>query len=268
MNNNRLSLIIATIILSVATICFGGLFLAQTSRIGGLENTISTRDKEIAELRKELSQLKEKETKKDEVEKTSYDEKTIIKATSDNGNIGDHIRGKTDSKVVVIEYADMACPGCAAMMPHMSNIYKEYGDKVAFVFRHYPLAGHQNARSAAAAVESAGLQGYFWEMLEAMFTNRADWLYGTDTALTNAYVNIFKKVAPQGDEAKFRNSLDDENIKKKITFDYSIGHNQSKVDATPSVYINGEAIDFTSPDATTDSVAKDIKNKIEAELKK
>lgn len=268
MNNNRLGLIVTIIILSVATVCFGGLFLAQTSRIGELENTISTREKEITKLREEIEQLKEKDAKKNDVEEIKYDEKKIIKATNDNGNIADHVRGKADSKVVVIEYADLACPGCALMMPHMSDIHKEYGDRVAFVFRNFPLKGHQNARSAAAAVESAGQQGYYWEMLEAMFANRLDWIDGTDAALINTYVNIFKKVAPQGDETKFRNSLNDANIEKKINFDYNIGRNQSKVTATPTVFVNGEMVDFSAPNVTFDTVVKDIKDKIEVELNK
>ena len=59
--------------------------------------------------------------KKNNKKKTSAqdDNDGIEKASRDNGYVGDHVRGKRDSKVLVVEYADMQCPGCAAMMPKM-----------------------------------------------------------------------------------------------------------------------------------------------------
>ena len=111
----------------------------------------------------------------------NYDTKSIIIGDDNNGNIGDHVRGKEDSKVVVVEYADLQCPGCATMMPKISKLHEQYGDRVAFVFRNFPIDGHQNARAASAAVESAGLQGYYWPMLETMYDNRNDWINVFDT---------------------------------------------------------------------------------------
>ena len=197
----------------------------------------------------------------------NYDPAKILEATDDNGNIKDHVRGKTDSKVVVVEYADMSCPGCASMMPRMSKIYEEYGDRVAFVFRHFPIKGHQNSRSAAAAVESAGFQDYYWEMLEALYASRSDWLEATGQERTNIYARIFKDIAPSGDEEKFRTDMNDANIEKKISFDYSLGKNRLNIEATPSVLINGKAVDISREGATFDDIVEDIKKIIEDELK-
>ena len=37
------------------------------------------------------------------IDVSGYDPQTIIEATDVNGNIGDHVRGKSDSKVIVVE---------------------------------------------------------------------------------------------------------------------------------------------------------------------
>ena len=205
--------------------------------------------------------------KAEHIDFSKYDANKVIEATDDNGLIGEHVRGKTDSKVIVLEYADMSCPGCASMMPRISKLYEEYGDKVAFIFRHFPLQAHQNSRSASAAVESAGYQDHYWEMLEALYSRRSDWLYATGQDRTNIYVKIFKEIAPDGDENKFRSDMNDSKIDKKISFDYNIGKDKSGVEATPAIFINGKAIDMTDKDKTFDDIADDIKKLIEDGLK-
>ena len=175
-----------------------------------------------------------------------YDTKQLIPANEENGGIGDHYRGNPSNNIIVVEYADLQCPGCATMMPKMSKLYKQYGDRVGFIFRSYPISGHQNARSASAAVEAAGQQGFFWEMLESMYDNRADWISIFDTEKrTNTYASIFEKVAgADGDRDRFINSLNDSNILKKVEFDKALGSKYDKVNATPSIFINGEQIDI------------------------
>ena len=121
------------------------------------------------------------------------------------------------------------------MMPRMTILHRQYGDRVAFVFRNFPINGHQNARAASAACESAGFQGYFWDMLETLYSNRADWVDATGSKRTDIFTNLFKEIAPDGDVEKFRADLNDANIEKKINFDYGLGRNVDKVDGTPSV---------------------------------
>lgn len=186
-----------------------------------------------------------------------YDTAKIIPADDNNGNIGEHVRGKEDSSVVLVEYADLQCPGCATMMPKISKLYEQYGDRVAFIFRNYPISGHQNARAASAAAESAGLQGYYWQMLETMYDNRNDWISVFDTEKrTNIFVGYFNDVSDnKGDVEKFKSMLGDANIQKKIDFDKNIGSKRDNISATPSFFVNGKAIDIDGDG--------DIKDKIE-----
>ena len=87
--------------------------------------------------------------------------------------IADHVSGKADSKIILIEYADYQCPGCYAAYPHIKTITNEYKDSIAFVYRNFPLISiHPNALAAASAVEAAGLQGKYWEMHDSVFQNQ------------------------------------------------------------------------------------------------
>ena len=84
---------------------------------------------------------------------------SVLAGEERNGNIADHVHGKSDSKVIIYEYGDYQCPGCKAAFPTLKTVYEKYQDKVGFVFRNFPLSSiHANARSAASAAEAAGLQ--------------------------------------------------------------------------------------------------------------
>jgi protein-disulfide isomerase len=193
----------------------------------------------------------------------NYDSHKVIAASEDNGNIGDHVRGKADSEIVVIEYADYQCEYCASTMPKMTTLYEKYGDKVAFVFRNYNLSYHQNARAASAAAEAAGLQGFFWEMAEKIYDNQSDWSYISDTSKrTSLFAQIFEDATGgKGDTEKFKADLTNTEIMKKIDFDIGLGKRVDKIDATPTIYVNGENIKVEN------GVESTIENKIEALLK-
>ena len=166
----------------------------------------------------------------------------------------DHYRGKADSKVLVVEYADPQCPGCAQMMPIMNSIYKKYGDKVAFVYRHYPLSYHQNGRSSAIAVEAAGKQGYFWEMLTKLFETQSSWQSLSGDNLVNKYVSLFKDVAgSKANISQFKSDLKDEKLSAKVDADAQLGKNDG-LTGTPMITVNGTEVDFFSSSKGTESI--------------
>ena len=58
----------------------------------------------------------------------------------------DHIKGVASSTVVVMEYSDFQCPACRSYYPVMRQVMTEFGDRITFVYRNFPLIGiHQNA---------------------------------------------------------------------------------------------------------------------------
>jgi len=72
-----------------------------------------------------------------------------------------HAIGNASAPVKIVEFADFQCPACAAAQPIVKKTVEQNKDKVYFVFRHYPLSSHQNAKIAAQACEAAGKQDKF-----------------------------------------------------------------------------------------------------------
>ncbi|MBM3210545.1 DsbA family protein [Candidatus Saccharibacteria bacterium] len=165
---------------------------------------------------------------------------SILSASEDSGNIGDRVYGNRDAKVVLIEYGDYQCPGCAEAAPSVKSVKEQYGDDLAFVFRNFPLTQiHPNARVAAAAAEAAGEQGKFWEMHDLLYAEQTAW----STLSSNARSDYFLSQARtlELDQTKFSEDLASSQVNQKINFDIALGRKQ-QVEATPSFYLNGEAL--------------------------
>ena len=87
----------------------------------------------------------------------------------------DHIRGRDDAKLTLIEFSDFQCPFCERFyretLPLIDRDYIQTG-KVRMVYRDFPLASvHENAQKAAEAAQCAGEQGKYWEMHDEIFAN-------------------------------------------------------------------------------------------------
>ena len=88
-------------------------------------------------------------------------------------NVGQgYIRGNKEAKVIVLEYSDYQCPFCARVQPTLTELIKEYGSRVAFGYRHFPLPFHKEADEAAIAVECARDQGKFETLHALLFKNQ------------------------------------------------------------------------------------------------
>lgn len=87
----------------------------------------------------------------------------------------DHVRGPVDAPLTVVEYGDFECPFCSKATGVARELREHFGDRVRYVFRHYPLDDyHPHARYAAQAAEAAAAQGKFWEMHDTLFRHSDD----------------------------------------------------------------------------------------------
>ncbi|MCF6386853.1 DsbA family protein [Mycobacterium sp. MBM] len=79
------------------------------------------------------------------------------------------------AQVTFVEFLDFECEGCRAAYPIVEDLRAEYGDRVEFVLRYFPLAGHFNGERAARAVEAAAQQGRLEAMYQKMFETQPEW---------------------------------------------------------------------------------------------
>ena len=85
----------------------------------------------------------------------------------------DHIRGKPDAPLTLVEYGDFECPFCSRATGGIDEVRAHFGDELRYVWRHLPLERvHPRAMDAARASEAAGLQGKFFEMAVTLFANQ------------------------------------------------------------------------------------------------
>jgi protein-disulfide isomerase len=174
-------------------------------------------------------------------ERAEYDVNDIIAAMNQNGNIGDHVRGNPDAEIVIIEYGDFGCSHCAQMQVIVDRLAEDYGDRIAFVFRHFLLGGaYKNSMAAAAAAEAAGKQGLFNEMADKIYENQAVWFYIDAADRNDTFSNMFTSIGGENIE-QFLTDMNSPEIKKKINFDDSLGRKQG-VQGTPTFFYNGNKI--------------------------
>ena len=175
------------------------------------------------------------------IDVSNVDVNAIQVASDQSGNIADNVSGKIDSKVMLIEYADYQCPGCAGVYPTIKSVTEEYADRIAFVFRNFPLTTiHANAKAAAATSEAAGLQGKFWEMHDKIYTTQSSWSNLSESDRVEFFANYAKDLSLDID--KFNKDIVSSSVSHKISFDLAVGK-KAEVDSTPTFFLNGVKLD-------------------------
>ena len=201
------------------------------------------------------------------IDVSNVDVNKIQSASEQNGQIGDHVFGNKDSKVVLIEYGDFQCPGCGSAYPNVKLVKEKYKDKMGFVFRNYPLTTiHPNALAASAAAESAGLQGKYWEMNDALFDRRDTWASLASDKRTDAFMSVASQVGL--DITKLKDDIsNNKEIQTKITTDRALGA-KSNVTATPTFFVNGvKMTDDVVSDLLADGGGNKFMDYLDARLK-
>lgn len=179
----------------------------------------------------------------DKIDVSSVDTNTIQTPSEQNGQIGDHVFGNNDAKVVLVEYGDFQCPGCGSAHVSVKKITEKYKDDLAFVYRNFPLTNiHPNARAAAAAVETAGVMGKYWEMHNLMFETQDEWSAANATDRSDLFAGYAQQIGLNKDD--FLKKLDSEStrVNKKISFDQAIGR-KLNLTGTPTFYLNGKQVE-------------------------
>src|SRR5277367_2411302 len=142
----------------------------------------------------------------------------------------DHIRGREDAQLTMVEFGDYECLDCGRAYWDILQLEEIFSDRFRFVFRHYAYAKiHPNAELAGQAAEAAGAQGRFWEMHALLFRNQS--------ALKASDLTARAKIL-ELDVARFERELKSEKYLEIVRADFKTGV-QNGVFGTPGIFTNG-----------------------------
>jgi protein-disulfide isomerase len=161
-------------------------------------------------------------------------------------------RGAKGAKVVAINYDDFECPYCSRMHAALfPEILKEYGDRVTFIYKDYPLSEiHPWAIHAAVNANCLAAQNAdaYWDFADYIHANKRE----VDNEKTSpGRFDVLDKMAMlQGqkhnvDVVKLQSCVKAQNedgVRASMKEADDLG-----VSATPTLFINGQKIDGAVP---------------------
>jgi protein-disulfide isomerase len=146
----------------------------------------------------------------------------------------DHRIGSLENSIVIVEYGDFECPYCAKAAPELERVVDEFGSKICYIYRHFPLREmHPHAEIAALAAEAADQQGQFWNMQHELFKNQRGLSLESVTKIAEEL---------QLNLSEFKKDLKRQDLLERINDDF-IGGIRGGVNGTPTLFLNGYRFD-------------------------
>jgi protein-disulfide isomerase len=161
-------------------------------------------------------------------------------------------RGAKASKVVLVNFDDLECPFCSRMHQTLfPEILKEYGDRVTFIYKDYPLAEiHPWAMHAAVDGNCLGAQSSdaYWDFADYIHANQHE--VGNEKTPAARLEALDRLSLLQGqkhnlDVGKLQSCIkaqDESAVKASMKEADGLG-----VEATPTMFISGEKVDGAVP---------------------
>ena len=190
--------------------------------------------------------------------------------TTSSAQPTNHVEGKLDSAVTLVEYGDYECPACESFYTTVQSVQQKYNATVKFQFRNLPLTQlHPNAFAGARAAEAADLQGKFWQMHDSLY-NQTNWLQWSP-ATTKDPTPYFNQYASQLglDVTKFKKDFASDTVNKRINADMAAFNKTGESLSTPSFFLNGTYVTNSKLLDSTGQPSVDAFSKVlDAELAK
>lgn len=175
---------------------------------------------------------------------TGSDDAGVV-PTKDLVTSASQVAGEATASANLVEFSDFQCPACGSVFPILRRVKQEFGENMQFVYRHYPLPQHKNAKKAAEASEAAGAQGRFWEYHDLLFINQSEWENLSNPDALNKFIDYADSLGL--DIERFRSELEGGVYALKVQEDLSAG-SRLGVNSTPTIYINGKKVSLRSYD--------------------
>jgi protein-disulfide isomerase len=165
---------------------------------------------------------------------------------SGQAKLSEHITGKGQKGVTLIEYGDFQCPACEGYEQTVEQVRSKYADDIYFQFRNFPLTNlHPNAFAAARAAEAASLQGKFWEMHDLLYA-QVNWQQWTQSSNPSDYFNRYATQLGL-DVNKFKDDFASDAVNGTVNADLNEA-NRLGLNGTPSFFLDGKKLDSVQPD--------------------
>lgn len=160
---------------------------------------------------------------------------------------GRPVRGNPNAKVVVVSYDDFECPFCSrAHQILFPDLLKEYGDRVAFIYKDFPLS-ESHPWATHAAVDANCLAGQstdaYWDFADYVHRNQP--LVNSHQARADQFAELDRITSTEGgkfklDSAKLQSCV---KAQKEDAVTASVHEGDSLgVDGTPTMFINGKLV--------------------------
>ncbi|HSS96931.1 MAG TPA: thioredoxin domain-containing protein [Terriglobales bacterium] len=158
------------------------------------------------------------------------------------------VRGTKNAKVVAVNYDDFECPYCSRMHQTLfPQLLKEYGDRVEFVYKDFPLTEiHPWALHAAVNANCLAAQNTdaYWDFADYMHNNQRE--INSVKGEPAQFAALDRITADQGqkhslDSPKLQACMkmqDETAIKASVKEAEGLG-----VDGTPALFVNGQKVD-------------------------
>lgn len=148
--------------------------------------------------------------------------------------------GTPGAPVTLVEFGDFECPYCRQTAPTIRTLMTEYGDRVQFIFRDFPLTSiHTMAQEAAEA------GACIWHLKPDSFWSFHDRAY-QNQSLLSADSLIQWSVQAGADETTVRACLTNATYANEVQEDLAAGINAG-VRGTPTFFLNGRKIEGVLP---------------------
>lgn len=152
-------------------------------------------------------------------------------------NSTDHILGPHSAAVMLVEYGDFECPDCKRIYQATRMLVEHFGNRIGFVFRHFPLTEiHPHAELAAEVAEVAAAQGRFWEMHAKLFKHQGHF--------TDKHFRDYAREL-ELDMTRYDAELGDHIYLQRVQ-EHIQGAKQSGVRGTPSFFLNSAIQDASA----------------------
>jgi len=149
-----------------------------------------------------------------------------------------HALGPADAPVLIEAYQEFQCPYCRLAASTLSGVLAQYPGEVRYVFRHFPLEFHAEARASAKAAIAAEEQGQFWAYHERMMIAAEDGLEKQDILDIAAALRL--------DPARFKATMVGDAADAVIDADIAAGQALG-VTGVPCFFINGRKLSGSQP---------------------